>query len=100
MTSRAATYVVATPSRITGADSPVQAPRKKPASASARRLRPERGWASLAQSEQRVAHLAEGLSNAEIADRLFVSVHTVKPPLLSLTRPGKADRPAVWSMKA
>jgi DNA-binding CsgD family transcriptional regulator len=43
------------------------------------RQRPERGWVSLTQSEQRVAHLAaEGLSNAQIAERLFISVHTVK----------------------
>src|ERR1700704_5232041 len=36
MTSRAGTYSVATPSAITGADSPMYAPRKKPASTSAR----------------------------------------------------------------
>jgi hypothetical protein len=36
MTSRGAAYSVATPSAITGADSPMYAPRKKPASTSAR----------------------------------------------------------------
>jgi DNA-binding CsgD family transcriptional regulator/tetratricopeptide (TPR) repeat protein len=42
------------------------------------RGRPRSGWASLTPTEAKVAELvAEGLSNPEIADRLFVSRHTV-----------------------
>jgi DNA-binding CsgD family transcriptional regulator len=42
------------------------------------RGRPRSGWASLTPTEVKVAELvAEGLSNPEIADRLFVSRHTV-----------------------
>jgi DNA-binding CsgD family transcriptional regulator/tetratricopeptide (TPR) repeat protein len=42
------------------------------------RGRPKSGWASLTTTEAKVAELvAEGLSNPEIARRLFVSRHTV-----------------------
>jgi len=42
------------------------------------RGRPRSGWASLTTTEAKVAELvAEGLSNPEIARRLFVSRHTV-----------------------
>jgi DNA-binding CsgD family transcriptional regulator len=42
------------------------------------RRRPATGWASLTVTERRVARLAaEGRTNAEIADELFVSRHTV-----------------------
>lgn len=44
-----------------------------------RRGRPITGWSSLTQTEQQLTALvAEGLTNAEIADRLFVSPWTVK----------------------
>ncbi len=40
--------------------------------------RPERGWSALTKSEAAVARLvAEGLTNREVAERLFVSPHTV-----------------------
>jgi DNA-binding CsgD family transcriptional regulator len=40
--------------------------------------RPERGWAGLTDSELRVARLvADGLTNRETAERLFLSPHTV-----------------------
>jgi DNA-binding CsgD family transcriptional regulator len=40
--------------------------------------RPEHGWAALTDSELAVARLvAEGLTNREVADRLFISRHTV-----------------------
>jgi DNA-binding CsgD family transcriptional regulator len=40
--------------------------------------RPERGWSALTDSEAAVARLvAEGLTNREVAERLFVSPHTV-----------------------
>jgi DNA-binding CsgD family transcriptional regulator len=40
--------------------------------------RPERGWAAMTDSELAVARLvAEGLTNREVAERLFVSHHTV-----------------------
>jgi DNA-binding CsgD family transcriptional regulator len=42
------------------------------------RGRPRSGWASLTTTEAKVAELvAEGLSNPQIAERLFVSRHTV-----------------------
>jgi DNA-binding CsgD family transcriptional regulator/tetratricopeptide (TPR) repeat protein len=40
--------------------------------------RPEAGWESLTETEQNVADLvAEGLSNRDVAARMYVSVHTV-----------------------
>jgi DNA-binding CsgD family transcriptional regulator len=40
--------------------------------------RPGRGWAALTDSELAVARLvAQGLTNREVAERLFVSQHTV-----------------------
>lgn len=40
--------------------------------------RPERGWSSMTDSEAAVARLvAEGLTNREVAEHLFVSPHTV-----------------------
>lgn len=43
-----------------------------------RRDRPASGWGSLTTTEQTVARLAAGgLSNTEIADRMFISRHTV-----------------------
>ena len=40
--------------------------------------RPARGWAALTDSELTVARLvAQGLTNREVAERLFVSQHTV-----------------------
>jgi DNA-binding CsgD family transcriptional regulator len=41
-------------------------------------VRPDRGWEGLTDAEVRVARLvAEGLKNREVAERLFVSPHTV-----------------------
>jgi DNA-binding CsgD family transcriptional regulator len=40
--------------------------------------RPERGWSAMTDSEAAVARLvAQGLTNREVAERLFVSPHTV-----------------------
>jgi DNA-binding CsgD family transcriptional regulator len=40
--------------------------------------RPVSGWASLTETERRVADIvAEGLTNPQVADRLFLSRHTV-----------------------
>ncbi|WP_242900761.1 ATP-binding protein [Actinomadura terrae] len=42
------------------------------------RRRPASGWAGLTGTEQRVSLLvAQGLTNQRVADRLFISVHTV-----------------------
>jgi DNA-binding CsgD family transcriptional regulator len=44
--------------------------------------RPERGWEAMTESELAVARLvADGLSNREVAERLFVSPHTVNSHL-------------------
>ncbi|MDP8969913.1 MAG: LuxR C-terminal-related transcriptional regulator [Actinomycetota bacterium] len=46
------------------------------------RARPQVGWASLTPTERQIVRLvAEGHTNAEIGERLFVSVHTVKKHL-------------------
>ncbi|HZI74243.1 MAG TPA: helix-turn-helix transcriptional regulator, partial [Gemmatimonadales bacterium] len=40
--------------------------------------RPVSGWASLTETEQAAAELvAQGLTNQEIADRMYISVHTI-----------------------
>ena len=44
--------------------------------------RPKAGWASLTDAEANVAHLAaNGSTNREIADKLFISPHTVNTHL-------------------
>ena len=44
----------------------------------ANRDKPAFGWASLTETERRVAHLAaKGLSNRQIAGQMFLSVHTI-----------------------
>lgn len=46
------------------------------------RARPQVGWAALTPTEREVVRLvAEGHTNAEIGERVFVSVHTVKKHL-------------------
>jgi DNA-binding NarL/FixJ family response regulator len=43
------------------------------------RKRPKHGWEALTRSERAVVDLvAEGLSNPEVAERLYLSRHTVK----------------------
>ena len=47
-------------------------------SGSSRGRRPTRGWEALTPTEQKVAaRVAEGLSNPQIAERLYISRHTV-----------------------
>jgi DNA-binding CsgD family transcriptional regulator len=47
--------------------------------------RPEQGWASLTDSETAVAQLvADGLTNRDVAERLFVSPHTVSGHLRNI----------------
>ena len=49
------------------------------------RERPETGWAALTDSELAVARLvAQGLTNREVAEQLFVSPHTVSSHLRSV----------------
>ena len=44
--------------------------------------RPGRGWAAITDSELAVARLvAQGLTNREVAERLFISQHTVSSHL-------------------
>ena len=46
------------------------------------RGRPQIGWASLTPTEREIVQLvAQGHANAEIGERLFISVHTVKKHL-------------------
>ena len=56
--------------------------------------RPSAGWASLTPTEERVVALAaEGLTNAQIAERLFVAPGTVKVHLGHIfTKLGVATR--------
>ena len=58
------------------------------------RKRPSSGWASLTPTEERVVALAaEGLTNAQIAERLFVAPGTVKVHLGHIfTKLGVATR--------
>jgi DNA-binding CsgD family transcriptional regulator len=58
------------------------------------RKRPSTGWASLTPTEERVVALAaEGLTNAQIAERLFVAPGTVKAHLGHIfTKLGVATR--------
>ncbi len=69
--------------------------------------RPGTGWAALTDSELAVARLvAQGMTNREVAERLFVSPHTVSGHLrhvftkldinsrVELTRLGERPRPA------
>jgi DNA-binding CsgD family transcriptional regulator len=50
-----------------------------------RRGRPASGWASLTETEQRVAELvAEGLTNPQIAERMFIALATVKSHLSNI----------------
>lgn len=52
-----------------------------------RRKRPLTGWASLSDTERRVADLVgSGLTNAEVADRMFISRHTVDYHLRGIFR--------------
>lgn len=66
------------------------------------RRRPDTGWDSLTRAERQVAALvAEGLSNRQIAERLFISVGTVKAHLshvfAKLGMAGRAElRCEVW----
>ena len=62
--------------------------RNRPARRSSGRIRrPSFGWSSLTPAERRVTELvAEGLSNAEIAAKIFVSVGTVKTHLAHIYR--------------
>jgi DNA-binding CsgD family transcriptional regulator len=49
------------------------------------RGRPENGWAAMTDSELAVARLvAQGLTNREVAEQLFVSPHTVSSHLRSV----------------
>ncbi len=49
------------------------------------RERPAAGWEAITDSEMAVARLvAEGLTNREVAERLFVSPHTVSSRLRSV----------------
>lgn len=51
------------------------------------RQRPDHGWASLTQTEERVIELvAEGLSNPQIGERLFVSRRTVQTHVSNIFR--------------
>ena len=58
------------------------------------RRRPTSGWDSLTPTELRVIDLTvEGLTNAQVADRLYISKHTVRSHLLHVfTKLGIASR--------
>src|SRR5262249_24505669 len=50
-----------------------------------RRSRPTAGWAALTDTQQTVARLlAEGLSNPDIAGRMFISRRTVQFPVSNI----------------
>lgn len=66
------------------------------------RRRPASGWASLTPTELRVVDLTvEGLTNAQVADRLFISKHTVRSHLLHVfTKLGIASRVELANLAA
>jgi DNA-binding CsgD family transcriptional regulator len=67
-----------------------------------KRARPKTGWESLTASEQQVARLTvEGLTNPQIAERLFVSKHTVQTHLSHVfAKLGISSRTALAGMAA
>ena len=66
------------------------------------RGRPSAGWQSLTPTEEEVAkYVAEGLSNKEIAERMFVSVRTVTTHLTHIyEKLGFSSRPELVSAAA
>jgi DNA-binding CsgD family transcriptional regulator len=49
--------------------------------------RPVSGWDSLTQTERNIAaHVAQGLTNRQVANRMFVSSHTVAFHLRNIFR--------------
>ncbi|MBA3653266.1 MAG: LuxR family transcriptional regulator [Actinobacteria bacterium] len=66
------------------------------------RRRPTTGWASLSPTEQKVADLvAEGLTNVQVGERLFISRHTVDTHLRHIfAKLGVANRAELAGMSA